>query len=150
MHMAFGPFVLRVLLSISLILNGSGYALAGTHGHGGHGNHGVNAAGSAVVDAEPVADAQPPCHQHEEVDAGQAADLQSDALQGGTVTGTDEAPADCCKNGACRCGCVHQTQVAVPTFFLRSPAVAPPQAVPELQNRHAEPALPHLMRPPIV
>lgn len=148
--MAFGPLLLRVLLSVTLILNGSGFAMAESPGHGGHGVDAVQGRESTVTDAERVANATPPCHQLREAAQSHPVTSLVDVTHGDTSNNIDEDPSDCCKNGACRCGCVHQTQVATPAFFLRTPTIAPPHLVPELQSGHAEPALPHLMRPPIV
>lgn len=144
--MTFGPILLRVLLSLSLILNGSGYAMAASHVEG---DHAVTVAAPAPTDNQQVAGTQQPCHEPADAGAPEKSTKLADSTQGDSATSAGEETHDCCKNGACRCGCVHQTQVAVPGVFLGSPVLAsPPQR--GQQSRHAEPAPPHLMRPPIV
>lgn len=142
--MTLGPVLLRVLLSFSLVLNGSGYAMAASHVERGQG---AVVAASARTHAEQVTGA--PCHHSEDAGAPEKSTQLSDTTLGGSATGTGEESDDCCKNGGCRCDCLHQTQVAVPVFFLDSPVRASPPLRGQ-QNRHAEPAPPHLTRPPIV
>lgn len=143
--MKFGRVLLRVLISLSLILNGSGYAMAASHVAG---DHAAPPAASAPTASELVAEAQHPCHDPATAAAPAESTQRSDAAQDGSATGAVDVSVDCCKNGACRCGCVHQTQVAVPGLLPGSALLASPPLRGQ-QSRHAEPAAPHPMRPPI-
>ena len=126
--MSFGTVLLRVLLCIGLLASGSAQAMAVTHF--------VLANHQAWV-------ATPPCH----------------GADGMTVAGSQvhehrAAPAtkkpDCCKPGACECPCSHGAVATTPTphaqgrKFLHASVVGLPV------TRYASPALPRLIRPPIV
>ncbi len=126
--MSFGASLLRALLSVALLINGSAQAMALTH--------------SVMANHESRV-ATPPCHDGEDMKAA-----------GSQVHAHRAAPAtkkpDCCQAGACDCACSHGAIVTLVTV--------PAQA---RKARHAglaglpftpymSPALPRLIRPPIV
>lgn len=119
------PF-LRLLLSVTLVWNGIGGAMAATRMH-------VEQATIAVPES-----AGTPCHEHQHPD------------NGNTGTQHEESPApDCCKSGLCVCACAHLSQVPLPSLPLTGfVAFHDLAAAYELLGR-APPALPHLIRPPI-
>ena len=143
--MSFWPILLRALISISLILNGSGYAVASTHMQMGHMS---TVASVPQPPAEPVATAEPPCHQHQ-VNASAAAAQLPDAVHDKAPAKSKHPSPDCCKSGACRGTCTHQAQTALHTHPLRYAGVEPVSGVRPLKPGHAAPALPHPIRPPI-
>lgn len=135
--MSGSAILLRVMLSVVLILNGIGSAVASVQtAHAGN-----------VTMAMPVpGDAGMPC------DGDHHAQAEPAQADGVTVlaTGQPSQPGpDCCDSGACRCACMHQAQVAVAVLLpidaviIHARAVLPPAA------GHSTPALPHLIRPPI-
>ena len=110
--------LLRLLLCVALLLNGTASAMA--------------AARMAIPAAEPQGMAMMD-HAAEPAQAPQ---------------GSDPAP-DCCTSGICQCTCVHAAQIALPfvlapAFDARGARIALP-----MPAGHAQPALPHLIRPPI-
>lgn len=137
--------LVRVLLSLSLILNGSGYAVAATH---------MQMAIPAST-PQPARDhattAEPPCPQHHR-DAAPASTSVSvapvDAVSR-TAPVKSNPPLDCCESGACLCPCVHQAQATIPAMAFHAPMIEHVGVVHPLMPGHATPALPHLIRPPI-
>ena len=114
--------VLRILLSLALVLNGTSGAWALD-------------ASTAMVKAPPaIADVAPPCHGHaDEPDPAKPA----------------PQPSDCCQTAACQCACAHLPAVA---FLTAAVAKSPPMSsgsATVVVHRHATPPLPHQLRPPI-
>lgn len=138
--------LLRVLLSISLILNGSGYAMAATHMQMGHGGAAASVAEPEAPDS--VSAAEAPCQQHHSGASGPVAQL-SDTTSDTAAVKSEHPSPDCCKSGACRCACVHQAQVAIPADSLDGAVIEHAGVMHPLKPGHAAPALPHLIRPPI-
>lgn len=123
--------LLRLLLCLTLVLNGVATAFAGT--------------GTAL--AIPVAAAESartgshasPCH------GGEMADAQAhDAVQPSHPSGDD-----CCAGLACLAHCLGTGQAAFLTVTWRWASM--PVAAPEAPRRgqHGPPAIQHLLRPPI-
>lgn len=135
--MSASALLLRVMLSVFLILNGIGSAVASVQ---------MTHAGDMAM-AVPVSDeAGMPCHGNHDTPA------QATQADGITVlaAGQPSPPGpDCCDSGTCRCACMQQAQAAVAVrlpidaVILHARAVLPPAA------GHSTPALPHLIRPPI-
>lgn len=126
--------VLRLLLSLSLVLNGGGWAMASQHLRADAGAVGV-ARSSAAVMSHGV------CHDHLAT-AGHATSGGHDHDR------AKHSSSDCCKSGGCSCACVY----APATFVTAALHEVPPGHIPaasRLTPGHASPALPHLMRPPI-
>ena len=137
--MAIWSNLLRVVLSIALVLNGIGGAVAATRMHADQ----ISAA--EHTSSPKPANTAMPCHQHQ---LSQAADGHTSAQSAPAAPEKSQLP-DCCESGICACACAHATQVVL---------LAPPGTVPILNRNltvkplplaHAAPALPHLIRPPI-
>ena len=114
--------VVRILLSLALVLNGTSGAWA------------MDAA-TAMAKAPPaIADVAPPCHGHaDEPDPAKPA----------------PQPSECCQTAACQCACAHLPAVA---FLPAAVAKSPPMSIASatvVVHRHAAPPLPHQLRPPI-
>ncbi|MFZ5656218.1 MAG: CopL family metal-binding regulatory protein [Pseudomonadota bacterium] len=155
------PFslLLRVLLCVSLIANGIGFAGASTRMQLVHANHGAMSLSTQAAAAGCIhpataralaADRSPADgaavhagHTGTDDAAGYAADL-------GSVT--PDAPAgdmDCCDGSDCQCACAQHASVGfiadIPpgAISLRSPVVM------RGASQHVSPRLSHLIRPPI-
>ena len=143
--MSFWPILLRALISLSLILNGSAYAVASTHMQLGHMSTGTSV---PLSPTQAVATAEPSCGPHQTHAAATPGPLP-DATH-------DQAPAkpqhpspDCCKSGSCINACTQHAQTALDMPVLRNAVVEHASNVSPLKPGHAAPALPHLIRPPI-
>lgn len=129
--------LLRVLLCISLVLNGSGYAVAATQMHMAH----LAADNVAAMDDADM----PPCHSHgDSVEAVAKPAPMTDCE-------STHAPTqpDCCQSSQCACDCLqHATATLVQ---LPSPAatIARAPGIATMHDGHAAPALANLIRPPI-
>jgi hypothetical protein len=125
--------LLRLLLCIALVANGTSTAYASTTMAFDAGMAGAAATGQ---------DAEPPCHD-------------TPAMAHAAMAADHDAPAppashdDCCLQGTCLCSCVsHAPSIpAFATFAIAMRASAAPVA--PLPVTFASPALPHLIRPPI-
>lgn len=159
-------YLLRILLSLALVLNGATPAMAAaqmdaaahrvqedvasqraTHEHVAH----ERAYGDAVhthAAAPSMSTHAMPCHH----DAGTLPSRPADAAPAhdGATAGKGKHPSpDCCKTGTCHCVCVQTMQLL--TVAWTAPASLLSQADPlrPVARGHDEPALPHLIRPPI-
>lgn len=133
-------FLLRVLLSLSLALNGVTAAAAATHMPL---MHEATTQASPAVAAEGNQDM--PCHGHH----ASKANAGHDAPAATPDKTTSKSSPDCCKSGACRCACVHAAQAALTDWPIAASTVERDLSVRPLLLGHAAPALPHLIRPPI-
>lgn len=138
--------LLRICLCLSLVLNGSGAVAAATRMQLEHA-----AASDQLAVAPPQQTAQAvgaPCHEH----AGMtmAAQAPTPATQMTPPMEPSKHPApDCCKSSKCFCACVQPAQAIVVAFRILGPHLVQTALVHALTTAHAEPALPHLIRPPI-
>jgi len=139
--------LLRALLCISLVLNGSGVAVAAIKMQTAHATVAMtttppsdSSSGVARAEAchEAPAMAMPAVHDH-----GVTADDGTD-----TSTCTHESP-DCCKASTCECNCLQLVQASIATSGIGEPMVVHSTGVPPMKTGHPSPALPHLIRPPI-
>lgn len=143
--MSLWPLLLRVLLILSLILNGSAYAMASVHMV--HGQVGA----VAMSDHAPATASSTkgsPCHDHQAQPPTAATQHQGAAPVEAPSNPEPPAP-DCCESGACQCACVHQVQAAMPMPALAAAKIEPAGSLRMSKSGHATPALPHLLRPPI-
>ncbi len=126
--MSFGALLLRVLLCLGLFVNGSAQARAVTH---------------SVLASHQARVATPPCHEAEDMKA-----------TGSQAHAHHAAPAptkpDCCKSGACDCACSHGAVATMPTLHAEGRHVRHASLVGLPATQYASPALPRLIRPPIV
>jgi hypothetical protein len=126
----------RLLLSIALVLNGTGYAMASAMQL-----QAMPAPSANISDGHKAA----PCHQHQQ--SVVASGVQGDH-PATSESGYPRTP-DCCKTGSCVCASAQPTQ-----FALQAPAspvfasAQDPGAYP-LQLIYATPALQQSIRPPI-
>lgn len=136
---------LRVLLSFSLILNGSAYAVASTHMQLGHGDM------SALSTSQPAGDhaamADPPCHENNA--ASGSTEQASEAVPSTAAGSLTHASTDCCENETCSCPCMHPAQATIPVVALRSAVIEHAGVLRPLARGHAAPVLAHPIRPPI-
>lgn len=126
-NMSVAAFLLRLLICVGLLFNGSAQAIAVTQP--GPASH---QAGAATA----------PCHEEgdREVTARQFHEHHS-----GPVTNKP----DCCKSGACDCACNHGAVATIPTLLAHG-QVKHATLVSRPAAGYASPALPRLIRPPIV
>jgi hypothetical protein len=151
MAMSAWSILLRMLLSVALILNGSGYAAASTHkskdAASSHEMHLMAQEGTTP----------PPCHgDHASMmvphhhGAEQTMDHSPDSAKSHSAkTHPSESHSDCCKSGACRCVCNHASTAAIAMMFIRDALIARSGASRPLKPGRPAPALPNLIRPPI-
>ena len=141
--------LLRVLLSVVLIFNGSGYAYAATQMHmtatpvasdvmsDVSDHRGVTEHGAATHDA-------PPCHGAMGDDMADPAP-PADELAG--HGGHDSS--NCCQTDQCDCVCAQHGPATSLAFWLRSPTPVRSRVPAYRPAQHPSPALSHLQRPPI-
>ena len=133
--------LLRIVLSLGLILNGSGLALAGMHGQ-------------ARVGAAAAIALQTPHRAHGEQPAGGAHNAHQvhafahPPSAGPAAADPTHAGPDCCETGADRCASGHGVLVAVSTPLPELPLVRMPNLWLPTPG-YASPAPSRLIRPPI-
>jgi hypothetical protein len=142
--MSLPSLLLRVLLGLSLVLNGTGSVLASAH----QSLAGLPAAAAAEGHAAPGSPQLPAaCH---EGNAEAGGPVPATAAAGANADLHDSGPgSECCDPGSCRCPCLHGFCAAV--SMTAGDPMAPMQQVVRqaLATGHDTPALPHLIRPPI-
>lgn len=132
--MSLRALVLRLLLCLTLVLNGSGYAVAATQMALAHGNASLSMHREAM-----------PCGHTADVQAsGAATDIASC-----TAHGAPPAPADCCQSPQCSCDCLQHASVATPMAVVIAGAPSHTGIAREMHADHVPPLLPNLFRPPI-
>ncbi len=119
--------MLRVLLCLGILINGSAQAMAITH---------------SVVASHQARVATPPCHDAEDMKA-----------TGSQVHEHRAAPVakkpDCCKSSSCDCACSHGVAATLPSLHAPGHKIRHAALVGLMATRYASPALPRLIRPPI-
>jgi hypothetical protein len=125
--------LLRVLLSLALVVNGIGAAMAG-----------AQMVGSAVATPADAHAAAAPAGAH----AGCHAHAAVATPDGGKLPSGHPGP-DCCEQGLCDCHCAQLAPLAFVAPMPASAAVAPILAPWALHPSHESPRLAHLIRPPI-
>lgn len=141
--MSFPAILLRVLLTITLVLNGVTTAVAATHLEEGRRNHVM----SVEVTVAPAASGSTPCHQPDQTPGPVMHDR--DATDKAVAGESAHPTPDCCDTGTCECACIHAAQLDFSGSSLRPFAEDDSRGVRRLALGHAAPALPHLIRPPI-
>jgi len=140
------PVLLRVLLTLALVANGTGSVFAATRMQ----VEGF-AASIAVVDAAAsgTSTVTAPCDEHAAMDAQamEASDMPSQRAGDASVS-VDGSP-DCCKAGHCMCACVLHAVGGMANVQVMEPLIDRGTTAQVLETGHAAPALPHLIRPPI-
>src|SRR4249919_2246217 len=98
--MSIGSILLRVLLSVSLILNGVTTAAAATHMHAAQTDKQAALAEQSTA-AQVVAE-EMPCHGHHQATATH----DESAVAVDPAPGKSKHPSpDCCKSNSCSCAC---------------------------------------------
>jgi hypothetical protein len=134
--------LVRLLLSVTLILNGSVGTMATAQMMMGHDWHMIDS--GAVLDPDnddTLSSAAHPCHPM----PGAAANIP-------VVTATPSLhhASDCCASADCRDACAQHCAAAITGTVVVQGAVIPRVALMlPLPAGHVSPALPHLIRPPI-
>lgn len=126
----------RLLIAVSLVLNGVGTAFASVQMLPGGGGHAGHAADTAM----------PPCHE------GQAPETSTGHADTAADANGRQAPnshADCCQPGACSCPCASHASAALVGIAPATACIAHAASVRPMALGHPSPALPHLIRPPI-
>jgi hypothetical protein len=126
--------LLRLLLSLSLVLNGSSYAAAAAKMPMEH---------VAAAHEKSKAEEAPPCPGHSDLTA---ADGQG--AEPGSATHEHDKP-ECCKSAKCVGACLQHAPVAIVAQWVGPAAIEHSDAVRQIKAAHANPALPHRIRPPI-
>ncbi len=140
--------LLHILLSLALLANGIGAAMASAHAGC---IHSATVAALSVVESsvETQATAEPPCHGDMPPEAiSPLADIAHQGVPADASSTDADGAGDDCDN-ACDCACTAHVQAALmpPTLLLRdSVRIAHAQGS---TYTHAAPALPHPVRPPI-
>jgi hypothetical protein len=130
--------LLRLLLSLAVLVNGTTAAMAFKHA-----GHDAMLATTAPVQASSTANADP-CHEHD-----QAASLASEDPVAPVPAESGHPPLDCCQSGTCQCACMHPAPAAVPAIAFAAVSIGHARGARAMPTSHATPALPHLIRPPI-
>lgn len=140
--MSVAAVLLRLLLSLAIVLNGAGNAMASVPMQGGamplHYGQQDDRAGTA---------ASAHCAGHE---------MTMPAALANAVDGSGQAPdrseqsmPDCCKSSACRCACAHACSSLMPAAAQAFAMIAHEMSIGAMSIGYRAPALPHLIRPPI-
>lgn len=147
--------LLRVLLCLGLVLNGSGFALASPAPM----EHPPVPAGELPPTAGLAAKDDAPCHGREHgavrpatlaEDAPSPGSSVADSSEDASPSGLPDPACDCCESGLCRGTCMHQGQATVPAPSYCDEAPAGACDARRTGAAYASPALAHLIRPPIV
>jgi hypothetical protein len=136
------PLLLHALLSLALVANGIGAAMASVHTVCAH---------DAVAAAAPVA--EPPCHEGMGADASNMHNgmHHDNVLQSSVSQQPSDSDKESCGDCAdhCQCACdAHGLAALMPSTVLLSPATGIAYT-PAPSYAHAAPELPHPVRPPI-
>lgn len=137
--------LLRVLLSVVLIFNGSGYAYAATQMH----MSGVSAASHMtdrdVADLSAAAHDAPPCHEA----MGDMADPDPAPPADGLAGHDGHDGSNCCQTDQCDCVCAQHVPATPLAFWLRAPVLVRSRVPAYRPAQHLSPVLSNLQRPPI-
>ena len=147
--------LIHLLVSLALILNGIGAAAASAVMAWAP----VDAAPSAAPRGENQvgskrAAMQSGCHEKASstsvsmTTSPQPAHANAAATDAGNTAGKGDS-TDCCKDGACGCGCAHQSQVVLAAEFRMMPAIAPVSIRLAAMASPQSPSLSRPVRPPI-
>lgn len=131
------PLLLHALLSLALVANGIGAAMASVHAVCAH---------AAVAAAAPVSGT--PCHEGMGADASDMhGDVPHDDMPQPPFASDKDRCGDCADH--CECACIAHGLAALMPSTLLLPAAIGIAYTPVPSNIHAAPALTHPVRPPI-
>ena len=138
--MRIGPFLLRLLLCVSLVANGVGLAQAGARMQLAH------AAATVQVDAPAAGpQAMAGCHEAAAGDVAMSMPMADSAAASDPV----DTATGCCDSDACGCTCTTPGETVFVTMQLAQAGRWPAHRSFDGGTRHRAPRLPHLIRPPI-
>jgi hypothetical protein len=136
--------LLRVLLSVVLIFNGSGYAYAATQMHTTSTAAASDANDRDMRDHGAGVHAASPCHE------ATGEEMSAPAPPADGLAGHDgHDRTNCCQGDQCDCVCAQHVPATSLAFWLRSPLLVRSRVPAYRPVEHLAPALPHLQRPPI-
>ncbi|WP_169795614.1 CopL family metal-binding regulatory protein [Lysobacter antibioticus] len=141
--MSVSAVALRLLLSVVLILNGIGTANASIRMLGAMAMPPASSSVTAIAEQ-----GASPCLEHHAAHAGKAAGV--DDASGPPPDGCADPEPDCCESSACGCACTQSCAFAVPAVAQPTVVIARDPSIRAMSLGHPAPALPHLIRPPIV
>lgn len=134
--------LLRLVLSLGLILNGSGYASAAAM------LHVANAAPAAVVSDTPQAENTAPCPEHGAVTT--SAEVETAASSASHDPGQREhGKPGCCGAAGCIATCLQHAPAAIVAPWFGPAVPVHSVSIGWTDAAHASPALPDRIRPPI-
>ena len=141
--------LLRMMLIVALVLNGAGAAAASVMmspapmpGTASNTTHAMQAK-SAMQDGMP-------CHDMAQTMAKTASpDVAMQSPAHATQGKGKSTTPDCCKGGTCQCACMQAAHAALPAMLAFALASPHSDVAHPMPAGHADPALPHLVRPPI-
>ena len=123
--------LLRLLLILSLLLNGAGAPWAMEHAP----PNGAETAAQVATANPPRSEAHSGCAQHgaAEPDPARSVDA-ADAADSVDAAAGDADPRSCCDGPGCHCGCVLPPAATAPAMFakLDPPAAAPTTRLPAM------------------
>jgi hypothetical protein len=128
--------LLRVLLSLSLLLNGSGYAAAAAQTQD-------ESPSASTAHARPQVDESSPCPGHARAPAANPQVSEPDSAQH-----KHDKPA-CCKSAQCVGACLQHVPAAIVGAWIAPAAITHGDADRQSKSAHPAPALPDRNRPPI-
>ncbi len=138
--MSIRSIVLRALLGLCLVLNGTGTAVAAMQM-----TTATIASNTMASDSSnPAATTDADCH-----DRNMTADARHGSAMERDGTSNPHLSPDCCKYGACQCTCAQHAQVAVVLFPAEASIGVAGLALHALADGRPAPAPDALLRPPI-
>ena len=145
--MSFGPLLLRVMLILAFVLNGTTSAAAAAQMSLGHPNPQGEAMHHAAAPIHHQHDMST-CH-HDGMPSDSTASTARDHASHSVPTKHQGHSSDCCEGGTCQCVCAHGMHATVPSPVLAMHAYGRKHQSEAGTAGHAAPDLPNLIRPPI-
>jgi len=144
--MSFGPLLLRVMLILTFVLNGTTSAMATAQmSLGSMPRHETMQHATAAAQHHDMSG----CH-HESVHGHDATAAAHGPVPHSVPSKHHGHSSDCCgSGGSCQCVCAHGMHVTVPAPVLALHAYGREDESDEPSTGHDSPALQHLIRPPI-
>lgn len=134
---------LRILLSVTLVLNGASGVAAAVRMQMSHATGHTEA--TLAKESPDISAVDMPCHHQASGTISEAPAAVADPEPGKSKHPTP----DCCKSSSCNCVCVQAAQAPLASVFVTTLLADHSQSVRPLLLGHPSPALPHLHRPPI-
>lgn len=141
--------LLRVMLIVALILNGAGTAAASVILMPGASPDSVSTGQTRSHPMTVAMLSSSPCHDMAQMTAERSSSNTVGALPAEQAQKTKHSTPDCCKSSVCRCACTQAVAAALMTVAAFGVGPLHSDVVRPLSLRHADPTLPHLVRPPI-